>query len=159
MAEKAPPSPLGAQLFPPQDSRGAGSSPPNTPVTGGTCKTRLQPPAAINRRLPAQKQGEVSRPASSVFIKLPAPPAALAESLDRLGGGWLAVLRGGWCGEGGLENSAGPARGRLWWLERLWRLGPRPGVTASVPGSGWFSIIPKLKNKLGRPAYPHHLAV
>lgn len=63
---------MGAQLVPHRFS-GAGSSPPNTPVTGGARKTRLQPLAAIYIRFPAQKPGEVSRPASPGVIKLLAP--------------------------------------------------------------------------------------
>lgn len=63
MAARAPPSPLEHSCSLSGFS-GAGSSPRNTPVTGATCKTRLQPPAAINRKLPAQEKREVSRPAS-----------------------------------------------------------------------------------------------
>lgn len=81
------PSQLPTQLPEPSCSlsgfSGAGSSPLNTPVTGGACKTRPQPQQQINRRLPAQKPGEVSRLSASLsFIKL------LAAFKTSAGFGW-----------------------------------------------------------------------
>lgn len=159
MAARAPPSPLEHSCSLSGFS-GAGSSPRNTPVTGATCKTRLQPPAAINRKLPAQEKREVSRPASLGLLsswllfrpqRLWLPACVACEDRDWLIPGEAVRIRALW-------DSAGSAGGRLWWLECLWGPGPQPGVCLR-PWQWMVQHFLKLKNKFGRPAHPHQLAV